>query len=114
MRRKLLDRELLGSGILHNELWPTNNNWFFQKQKTKVLISSIKTHMVSSKLVESCEKIRHDWHKKIEKQDPVSTQSAFTCSKLRKEELEQGVKYVQVNNKDARTRTVASFWCLYC
>ena len=28
--------------------------------------------------------------------------------------LEIGVKYVQVNNKDARTTSMKSFWCLYC
>ena len=42
------------------------------------------------------------------------TQSAITCSKLTIETLEQGVKYVKVNNKDTRTTPIASFWCLYC
>ena len=32
---------------------------------------------------------------KIDKSDDVSTQPAFTCSKLTIETLEQGVKYVQ-------------------
>ena len=26
----------------------------------------------------------------------------------------KGVKYVQVNNKDSKTRSIMSFWCLYC
>ena len=30
----------------------------------------------------------------------MHTQSAFTCSKLTIETLEQGMKYIQVNNKD--------------
>ena len=33
----------------------------------------------------------------------VKTQSAFIYSKLTIETLEQGVKYVQVSNKDTRT-----------
>ena len=37
------------------------------------------------------------------------SQSAFTCSKLTIEQLEQGVKYVQVNNKDTRTTTITYF-----
>ena len=32
---------------------------------------------------------------------------AITCSKLTIETLEQGVKYVQVNNKDTRTTSMA-------
>ena len=42
------------------------------------------------------------------------TQLAFTCSKLTIETLEQGVKYVRSNNKDARRMLMTSFWCLYC
>ena len=37
----------------------------------------------------------------------ASSQSALTCSKLTKEALEQGSKYVQ-------TTPMAWFWCLYC
>ena len=39
---------------------------------------------------------------------------AFTCSKLTIETLEQGVKYVKVNNKGVRMTPLASFCCLYC
>ena len=42
------------------------------------------------------------------------SQPAITYSKLIIETLEQGVKYVKVNNKDTRTTPVLSFWCLYC
>ena len=41
-------------------------------------------------------------------------QPVFNCSKLTTETLEQGVKYVQFNNKDTRATPMASFWCLYC
>ena len=34
------------------------------------------------------------------------TQLATTCLKLAKETLKQGVKYVKVNNKDARTTPI--------
>ena len=34
------------------------------------------------------------------------TQPAFTCSNLTVETLEQGVKYVQINNKGTRTTPV--------
>ena len=44
----------------------------------------------------------------------IMFQPAFTCSKLTTEALEQGVKYVQVNNKDTRATEMASLWCLYC
>ena len=40
------------------------------------------------------------------------TQPVIRCSKLTIETLEQGVKYVQSNNKDTRTTQMASFWCL--
>ena len=36
------------------------------------------------------------------------TQRAFTCSKLTIETLEQGVKYVQANNKDTRATSMMS------
>ena len=35
-------------------------------------------------------------------------QSTFTCSKLTKETLEQGVEYVQDNNKETETTPLAS------
>ena len=41
------------------------------------------------------------------------SQPAITYSKLTIETLEQGVKCVQVTNKDTRTMSVASIWCLY-
>ena len=41
-------------------------------------------------------------------------QPAFTCSNLTLETLEQGVKYVEGNNKDTRTAPMALVWCLYC
>ena len=44
----------------------------------------------------------------------VISQPAFTCSMLTIETLEQGVKYVLVNNKDTRMTPLASFWFLYC
>ena len=37
----------------------------------------------------------------------VPTQPAFTSSKLTKETLKQGVKYLRVNNKDTRTTPLA-------
>ena len=40
------------------------------------------------------------------------SQPLVSCSKLTLESLEQGVKYVQIGNRD--TRTVALFWYLYC
>ena len=39
--------------------------------------------------------------------DLLDTQSTFTCSKLTREALEQGVKYVQSYNKDTRTTPLA-------
>ena len=30
------------------------------------------------------------------------------------ETLEKGVKYVQLWNKDTRTSSISTFWCLYC
>ena len=45
---------------------------------------------------------------------------AFICSKLTIETLEQGVKYVKVNNKDTSIFIVnfdifdALFYCFYC
>ena len=36
-----------------------------------------------------------------------SSSAAFTCSKLTTETLEQGVKYVEVNNKDTRTMPIS-------
>ena len=44
----------------------------------------------------------------------IRTQSTITYSNLTIETLEQGAKYVQVNNKDTRTTPLVSFWCLYC
>ena len=41
---------------------------------------------------------------------PVSSQPAFTCSKLNMFKMWNMFK---VNNKDTRM-TLASFWCLYC
>ena len=41
------------------------------------------------------------------------SQPSITYSKLTIETLEQGVKCVQVTNKDTRTTSVASIWCLY-
>ena len=38
-----------------------------------------------------------------------STQPTFTCLKLTIETLEQGKKYVQINNKDTRTTLMAYF-----
>ena len=38
----------------------------------------------------------------------------FTYSNLTIETLEQCVKYVQINNKDTRTKPMALSWCLYC
>ena len=58
-----------------------------------------------------------------------STQPAFTCSKSVSETPERCVKFVQsqyqkhqnvvqnlfkVSNKDTRTTSLTSFWCLYC
>ena len=40
--------------------------------------------------------------------------TAFTCSKLSIETLEQGVKDDQSYYKDTRKTPLASFWCLYC
>ena len=40
---------------------------------------------------------------------------AFSCSKPTMETSEQCVKFVfKVNNKDTRTTSLTSFWCLYC
>ena len=45
----------------------------------------------------------------------VLLQPAITCSKLKTETVEQGMKYMfKVNNKDTRAKPLASFWCLYC
>ena len=46
--------------------------------------------------------------------DIWTSQPAITCSNLTIKTLEQGVKYVQINNKDTRTTPFASFWFLYC
>ena len=47
-----------------------------------------------------------------------ATRQAFTCSKLTIETLQQGVKYVQVNNKDIRTTSnfehVIAGWVSKC
>ena len=42
----------------------------------------------------------------------INSQSAITCSKLTIETLEQGVKYVQSNNKDTRTTSLNIFHTL--
>ena len=39
----------------------------------------------------------------------IPTRLAFTCSTLTIEILEQGVKYVQVNNKDIRSTPMSNF-----
>ena len=44
----------------------------------------------------------------------VLSQTAFTCSKLTIETLEQGVNMFKVNNKDTRTTPLSSLWYLYC
>ena len=44
-----------------------------------------------------------EFHLFDQHQKSYTTFPAFTCSKLTIEILEQGVKYVQVNNKDTRT-----------
>ena len=51
---------------------------------------------------------------KYKMRGPNISQLAFTRSKLAIETLEQGVKYVKVNNKATRTMPMALFWCLYC
>ena len=38
----------------------------------------------------------------------------ITCSKLTTEAIEQGTIIFSVNNKNTRTKSMASFWCLYC
>ena len=43
------------------------------------------------------------------KNNNQKTQPAFTCTKLAVGALEQGVKYVQINNKDTKMTPVASF-----
>ena len=42
------------------------------------------------------------------------TQQTNTYSKSTKEILEKGVNMFKVNNKDTRTTSITSFWCLYC
>ena len=44
----------------------------------------------------------------------VAVQQPFICSKSTKETLEQGMKYVQNQQKDTRTTSLVSFWRLYC
>ena len=39
----------------------------------------------------------------------ITTQPAFTCSKVTMETLEQDLKYVQSNNKDTKTTSLAYF-----
>ena len=49
--------------------------------------------------------------------EPSHLQPTSTCSMLAIETLEKGVKYgnmFKVSNKDARTTSSMSFWCLYC
>ena len=38
----------------------------------------------------------------------------FTCSKSAIETLETDLKFVQSNDKDNRTTSTMSFWCLFC
>ena len=46
---------------------------------------------------------------------PISQyQQTFICSKPTIKTLEKGVKYVKVNDKDTRTTSMTSYWCLYC
>ena len=49
-------------------------------------------------------KLRHNW----------MSQPVFTCSKSAIDTLEQGVKYVKINDKDTITTSMTSVWCLYC
>ena len=49
--------------------------------------------------------------------EPSHLQQTSTCSMLAIETLEKGVKYgnmFKVSDKDARTTSSMSFWCLYC
>ena len=46
---------------------------------------------------------------------PTASQSAFACSKLTIETLEQGVKICsKVTIKTPEPHQLVSFWCLYC
>ena len=51
--------------------------------------------------------------------NPLFSQAAVTCLKLSIETVEQGVKYVQINNKNTRTTPASNlflilFYCFYC